>query len=164
MATYVTCNVHRLSETSEDVLSLKRVGPDSYEGTLRSGETWRGDEQLLSSLPQGMAKLATLRVREAVEKNKRPISTAAGEGGVGASEHVCTGAEVTSAETAVKKAKMRPMNTVAVEVGVGAAEQVCTRAETVGAEDDSSAKKQRTVRGEQDDGEDPPFIDKVLLD
>ena len=74
VATHARGTVHQLLETPEDVLSLKRLGPDTYEGSLRSGAIWRGDEQLLTSLPQGVAKLATLRVRESVEKRGRPKS------------------------------------------------------------------------------------------
>ena len=41
-----------------------------YQGTLRSGTIWRGDAELLRSLPQGEARLATLQTRERVAQAK----------------------------------------------------------------------------------------------
>ena len=51
-------------------MSLSRLGPDMFEATLRSGTMWRGDAQLLKTLPQGEAKLATLQMRERVAQAK----------------------------------------------------------------------------------------------
>ena len=59
-----------LPETQEDVVSLRRLGPDHYEATKRSGEVWRGDAEQLETLPQGKAKLATLRVTEILGSKK----------------------------------------------------------------------------------------------
>ena len=50
--------------TQDDVISLRRLGPDLFEATTRSGELWIGDAVLLETLPQGGAKLATLKVTE----------------------------------------------------------------------------------------------------
>ena len=41
-----------------------------YLGTLRSGTIWRGDAELLRSLPQGEARLATLQARERIAQAK----------------------------------------------------------------------------------------------
>ena len=41
-----------------------------FEATLRSGTMWRGDAQLLKTLPQGEAKLVTLQMRERVAQAK----------------------------------------------------------------------------------------------
>ena len=38
-------------ETPDDVLALSRLGPNMYQGTLRSGTIWQGDAELLKSLP-----------------------------------------------------------------------------------------------------------------
>ena len=70
MATHAGGTVHQLPETPDDVLALSRQGPDMYQGTLRSGTIWRGDAQLLRSLPQGEARLATLQTRERVAQAK----------------------------------------------------------------------------------------------
>ena len=51
-------------------MSLSRLGPNLYEGTLRSGTIWQGDAELLRTLPQGEAKLATLQTRERVAQAK----------------------------------------------------------------------------------------------
>ena len=63
-----------LPETQEDVVSLRRLGPDHYEATKRSGDLWRGDAELLESLPQGKAKLATLWVTE-IQGSKKAKTT-----------------------------------------------------------------------------------------
>ena len=63
-----------LPETQEDVVSLRRLGPDHYEATKRSGDSWRGDAELLESLPQGKAKLATLWVTE-IQGSKKAKTT-----------------------------------------------------------------------------------------
>ena len=78
--------VLQLPITSEDVISLRRLVPDLFEATTRSGELWRGDAQLLETLPQGSAKLGTLEVREetstpkakATQERKTPDATSAG--------------------------------------------------------------------------------------
>ena len=66
-AAHASGTPQQLSETPDDVLpnTLSRLGPDYYQATLRSGEIWRGDAELLKSLPQGEARLATLQPREA---------------------------------------------------------------------------------------------------
>ena len=53
-----------LPETAEDVMELRRLGLDCFEATKRSGESWIGDAEALKTLPQGIAKLATLEVQE----------------------------------------------------------------------------------------------------
>ena len=63
-----------LPKTQEDVVSLRRLGPDHFEATKRSGELWRGDAEMLETLPQGKAKLATLRVTE-ILGIKKPKTT-----------------------------------------------------------------------------------------
>ena len=65
-------NVRQLPETPDDFLSntLSRLGPNMYQGTLRSGMIWRGDAELLRSMPQGEARLATLQTRERVAQAK----------------------------------------------------------------------------------------------
>ena len=55
-----------LPKTADDVMELRRLGPDLFEATKRSGESWIGDAELLRTLPQGIAKLATLEVQEVV--------------------------------------------------------------------------------------------------
>ncbi len=67
-----------LRSTLEDVIALRRLGPDLFEATKRSGELWVGDEVLLKSLPQGMAKLATLVVTEVMSARKRKARTEVG--------------------------------------------------------------------------------------
>ena len=59
-----------LPKTAEDVMELRRLGPDLFEATKRSGESWVGDVELLKTLPQGIAKLATLEVRELMRARK----------------------------------------------------------------------------------------------
>ena len=66
VATPTAGTLHHLPETSDDVLALSRLGPNMYQGTLRSGKIWRGDPELVMSLPQGLARLATLQTRERV--------------------------------------------------------------------------------------------------
>ena len=44
-------------------MKLRRLGPDLFEATKRSGESWVGDAELLKTLPQGIAKLATLELQ-----------------------------------------------------------------------------------------------------
>ena len=41
-----------------------------YQGTLISGTIWQGDAELLRTLPQGEARLATLQTRERVAQAK----------------------------------------------------------------------------------------------
>ena len=53
---------------------MSRLGPDDVEATKRSGELWRGDAEMLETLPQGKAKLATLRVRE-IMASRKPKTT-----------------------------------------------------------------------------------------
>jgi hypothetical protein len=55
--------VHKLPESPQDVMSLRRVGSDMFEATQRSGKTWSGDATLLSTLPHGQAKLATIKTK-----------------------------------------------------------------------------------------------------
>jgi hypothetical protein len=59
-----------LPKTADDVMELRRLGPDLFEATQRSGESWVGDAELLKTLPQGIAKLATLEVQESVRARK----------------------------------------------------------------------------------------------
>ena len=59
-----------LTESSLDVMSLRRLGSDVFEATLRSGEVRVMDSQILSTLPQGEARRATLEVRETMAKAK----------------------------------------------------------------------------------------------
>ena len=72
MATHAGGTVHQLPESPDDVLpnTLSRLAPNMYQATLRSGRIWRGDAQLLSSLPQGEARLATLQMREHLAEAK----------------------------------------------------------------------------------------------
>jgi hypothetical protein len=56
-----------LPVTPNDVKTLRRLGADNFEATLVSGATWRGDAELLKTLPHGEARLATLRVKEMVQ-------------------------------------------------------------------------------------------------
>ena len=72
MATPAGATVHQLPESSDDVLpnTLSRLAPNMYQATLRSGTIWRGDAGLLSSLPQGEARLATLQMRERLAEAK----------------------------------------------------------------------------------------------
>ena len=72
VATHAEGTVRQLPETPDDVLpnTLSRLGPNMYQGTLRSGTIWRGDAELLMSLPQGEARLATLQTRERVAHAK----------------------------------------------------------------------------------------------
>ena len=51
-------------------MSVRRLGPDMFECTLRSATIWQGDAQLLMSLPHGVARLATLQMRERVAQAK----------------------------------------------------------------------------------------------
>ena len=54
-------------------MSLRRLGPDLFEATKRSGEVWMGDAVLLGTLPQGRARLATLTVTEIMRgRNAKP--------------------------------------------------------------------------------------------
>ena len=72
VATHARGTVHQLPETPDDVLpnTLSRLGPNKYQGTLGSGTIWQGDAELLRSLPQGEARLATLQTRERVAQAK----------------------------------------------------------------------------------------------
>ena len=65
-----TGKVQELPETPNDVDTWRRLGSDTFEATLRSGAVRRGDSELLRTLPQGEAKLATLAVREFVAASK----------------------------------------------------------------------------------------------
>ena len=65
-----------LPETAEDVMELRRLGPDLFEATKRSGESWVGDAELLRTLPQGTAKLATLEVQELMRARKAKATRA----------------------------------------------------------------------------------------
>ena len=49
VATHARGIVHQLPETPDDVLpdTLSRLGPNMYQGTLRSGTIWLGDAELL---------------------------------------------------------------------------------------------------------------------
>ena len=82
MSTHAGGTIHSLPETSDDVMALSRVSPIIYQGTLRSGTIWRGDAQMLMTLPQGEAKLATLQTKERVAQAKAKAKAQAG-----ASEH-----------------------------------------------------------------------------
>ena len=70
-----------LPDTAEDVMELRRLGPDLFEATKRSGESWVGDAELLRALPQGIAKLATLQVRELMRDRKDRAVDAISSGG-----------------------------------------------------------------------------------
>jgi hypothetical protein len=59
-----------LPQSAEDVMELRRLGPDLIEATKRSGELWEGDVELLKTLPQGTAKLGTLQVQELMRDRK----------------------------------------------------------------------------------------------
>ena len=75
-----------LPKTVDDVMKLRRLGPDLFEATQRSGESWVGDAELLKTLPQGIAKLATLEVQESVRARKANATrtqNAAGATGAG---------------------------------------------------------------------------------
>ena len=65
-----TGTVQELPDTPDDVCTLRRLGSEMFEATLRSGEVWTGDAVLLKTFPQGEAKLATLTVREVVAASK----------------------------------------------------------------------------------------------
>ena len=65
-----------LPQTSEDVMELRRLGPDLFEATKRSGESWVGDAELLRTLPQGTAKLATVEVQELMRARKAKATRA----------------------------------------------------------------------------------------
>ena len=65
-----TGKVQELPETPDDVHTLRRIGSDTFEATLNSGAVWRSDSELLRTLPQGEAKLATLTVRELMHASK----------------------------------------------------------------------------------------------
>ena len=69
----------QLPETPHDVMpnTLSRLGPNMYQGTLRSGAIWRGDAELLKLLPQGEARLATLQTRELVAQAKTKMKAKA---------------------------------------------------------------------------------------
>ena len=69
----------QLPETPDDVMpnTLSRLGPNMYQGTLRSGMIWRGNAELLKSLPQGEARLATLQTRESVAQAKAKVKAKA---------------------------------------------------------------------------------------
>ena len=65
--------IRPLTTTQDDVMSLRRLGPDLFEATKRSGEVWMGDAVLLGTLPQGRARLATLTVTEIMKgRNAKP--------------------------------------------------------------------------------------------
>ena len=72
LATQTRGTVHQLSEKPDDVLpnTLSLLGTNMYQATLRSGAIWRGDAELLESLPQGEVRLATLHTRERVGQAK----------------------------------------------------------------------------------------------
>ena len=79
MAAHPGGTVLQLPETPDDVLpnTLSRLGPNMYQGTLRSGTIWQGDAELLRSLPQGEARLATLQTRERVAQAKAKVKAKA---------------------------------------------------------------------------------------
>ena len=79
LAKHAGGTVSKLPETPNDVTSLSRLGLDMFEATLRSGAIWRGDTQLLKTLPQGEAKLATLETRELVARAKAKAKAKAAE-------------------------------------------------------------------------------------
>ena len=70
-----------LPETAEDVMELRRLGPDLFEATKRSGESWVGDAELLRTLPQGIARLGTLEVRERMHARKAEATRASNVSG-----------------------------------------------------------------------------------
>ena len=76
-----------LPNTQEDVISLRRLGPDRFEATQRSGDLWIGDQKLLYTLPQGRAKHATLiatehmSARQAHAKREHPATIPTNAGG-----------------------------------------------------------------------------------
>ena len=70
LATHTGGAVHQLPETPNDVMSVRRLGPDMFQCTLRSATIWQSDAQLLMSLPHGEARLATLQTKERVAQAK----------------------------------------------------------------------------------------------
>ena len=80
-----------LPETAEDVMELRRLSLDLFEARKRSGEVCVGDIAVLQTLPQGVARLATLQMQEHMRARKTKNSAGA------------TSSETTSMESAVKK-------------------------------------------------------------
>ena len=60
-----------LADSTDTVLTLKRLEWNYYEAGLQSGVAWKGDEDMLRTLPQGEAKLATLLMQEKMIQQKR---------------------------------------------------------------------------------------------
>jgi hypothetical protein len=113
-----------LPQTAEDVMELRRLGPDLYEARKRSGEVWVGYIALLQTLPQGVPRLATLQMQERMrarktrnaagatssgtssmepaEKKPRTLQEHFGRESVGAAEHVDRTAVAASAAQEAK--------------------------------------------------------------
>ena len=88
---------------------------DVFKTTKRSGELWVGDAELLETLPQGMAKLATLKARELMNAPK--ATTTRGHNAAGRRN-----ADAKYAEPPEKKPSMHQENSGTE--GMGAAEHV----------------------------------------
>ena len=63
-ATHTNATVRELPATPDGVMSLRRRETEMFEPELKSATKWKGDAQLLKTLPQSEAKLATLQTRE----------------------------------------------------------------------------------------------------
>ena len=57
-------------ERAEDVMELRRLGPDLFEADIRTGVRLIGDAQLLGTPLQFQAKLAILQVRDFMSAQK----------------------------------------------------------------------------------------------
>ena len=117
-----------LPETAEDVMELRRLGSDLFEARKRSGDIGVGDIVMLQTLPQGVARLATLQVQERMRARKTRNAAGATSSGISsmepAEEKPRTRQEhfvresIDAAEhvdrTAVPSSSARPMNPWAV--------------------------------------------------
>ena len=70
-----------LPETAEDVMELRRLSLDLFEARKRSGEVCVGDIAVLQTLPQGVARLATLQMQEHMRARKTKNSVGASSSG-----------------------------------------------------------------------------------
>ena len=102
-----------LPQSAGDVMELRRLGPDLFEATKRSGELWVGDFELLKTLPQGTAKLGTLQVQELMRDRKAKA----------AREHNAVGAISSGGKSAEPPAKkQRTLRETFARRDLGAAE------------------------------------------
>ena len=60
-AKHINATARELPETPHDVMSMRRLESDMFAAKLKSASIWKGDAQLLETLLQGEAKLATLQ-------------------------------------------------------------------------------------------------------